>query len=144
MLSVFVDSGVDADVPALAMPINLSVLLNLGQGLAYAGFTASTGEKWEKHDLLNWQWCDFGRCDRTTRDSNLFDYHQQSRFYHARHPFGSPGPGYGGSEAGEGPTKQTSPDTEPWGKDTRSRGATGYSDELFEGAKSQVPPATLD
>ena len=97
-LAIFVDKGIEADTPILALPINLSLLLNLNQGLAYAGFTASTGEKGEKHDLLSWQWCDFGRCDRETRDSNLFDYPQQSQFYTARHDFHRPGMGYGGSQ----------------------------------------------
>eukprot|EP00519_Triparma_laevis_P007949 CAMPEP_0182499654 /NCGR_PEP_ID=MMETSP1321-20130603/7880_1 /TAXON_ID=91990 /ORGANISM="Bolidomonas sp., Strain RCC1657" /LENGTH=452 /DNA_ID=CAMNT_0024703889 /DNA_START=105 /DNA_END=1460 /DNA_ORIENTATION=- len=129
-LAIFVDKGIEADTPILALPINLSLLLNLNQGLAYAGFTASTGEKWEKHDLLSWQWCDFGRCDRETRDSNLFDYHQQSQFYTARHDFNRPGMGYGGSQEEELPTKQSSPDTEPWGRDSNSRTASGYVNEL--------------
>ncbi|GMH60603.1 hypothetical protein TL16_g03087 [Triparma laevis f. inornata] len=141
-LAIFIDEGIENDKPILALPINLSLLLNLNQGLAYAGFTASTGEKWEKHDLLSWQWCDFGRCDRTTRDSNLFDYHQQSQFYSARHDFNRPGPGYGGSEEEELPTKQSSPDTEPWGRNSNSRRAGGYVDELYEKSSSQVLPNT--
>lgn len=42
--------------PILAIPLNLSILLALPQGLAYAGFTGSTGLKWEKHDILSWTW----------------------------------------------------------------------------------------
>jgi len=53
---VFIDDGIEDDVPILAIPLNLSVLLNLSQSLAYVGFTASTGRKWEKHDILSWSW----------------------------------------------------------------------------------------
>ena len=57
-LAVFVDDGIADDKPLLAIPINLSILLHLPESLAYAGFTASTGMKWEKHDILSWHWCD--------------------------------------------------------------------------------------
>ena len=40
--------------PLLAMPINLSVLLKLRDGTAYAGFTASTGRQFQKHDVISW------------------------------------------------------------------------------------------
>ena len=56
-LAVFLDGGIEANEPILAIPLNLSVLLNLPQGLAYVGFTGSTGLKWEKHDILEWKWC---------------------------------------------------------------------------------------
>ena len=142
-LAVFIDSGIDNDVPILAIPINLSVLLNLDQGLAYAGFTGSTGEKWEKHDLLRWQWCDFGSCKASAPDSSLFDYHAQSKFYTARHTYNHPGEGYGGSQQEEAPTRHGSPDTEPWGEDN-SRKAGGFGSGLYSGAANQVPPNTLD
>lgn len=61
-LAVFIDEGVTDNEPILAIPLNLSILLDLPQGLAYAGFTASTGEKWEKHDVIDWHWCDSIDC----------------------------------------------------------------------------------
>ena len=61
-LAVFVDQGINEDRPLLAIPVNLSLLLDLPQSLAYVGFTASTGRKWEKHDILNWKWCHTDGC----------------------------------------------------------------------------------
>jgi hypothetical protein len=61
-LAVFIDEGVESDTPILAIPLNLSVLLDLPQDDAYVGFTASTGLKWEKHDILDWQWCSTELC----------------------------------------------------------------------------------
>ena len=55
-LAVFLDGGIETNEPVLAIPLNLSVVLNLPQGLAYVGFTGSTGLKWEKHDILEWKW----------------------------------------------------------------------------------------
>ncbi len=42
-LVVFLDEGVASGVPLLALPINLSLLLDLPIDKAYVGFTASTG-----------------------------------------------------------------------------------------------------
>ena len=42
-LAVFVDQGIVEDRPLLALPVNLSLLLDLPDSLAYVGFTASTG-----------------------------------------------------------------------------------------------------
>ena len=53
-LAVFVDQGIIEDRPLLAIPINLSLLLDLPDSLAYVGLTASTGRKWQKHDILSW------------------------------------------------------------------------------------------
>jgi len=61
-LAVFIDDGVEKNEPILAIPLNLSVLLDLPQSLAYVGFTASTGSKWENHDILEWHWCDSIDC----------------------------------------------------------------------------------
>lgn len=61
-LAVFVDQGIVEDKPLLAVPVNLSLLLDLPQSLAYVGFTASTGRKWEKHDILSWEWCHSDGC----------------------------------------------------------------------------------
>ena len=55
-LLVYLDEGVLQDEPILAIPLNLSVLLDLPQSLAYAGFTGSTGRRWEKHDIMSWKW----------------------------------------------------------------------------------------
>lgn len=61
-LAVFVDQGIVEDRPLLAIPVNLSLLLHVPDSLAYVGFTASTGRKWEKHDILDWEWCDSAGC----------------------------------------------------------------------------------
>lgn len=61
-LAVFVDQGIPEDRPLLAIPINLSLLLNVSQSLAYVGFTASTGRKWQVHDILDWEWCHSNSC----------------------------------------------------------------------------------
>merc|ERR1711985_166746 len=94
-LLVFIDEGLEKDEPIIAIPINLSVLLQLPQDQAYVRFTASTGLKWEKHDILSWIWCDKIPCDDTKIAE--FDYNQQSRISAAAHyPRYSPGKGYGG------------------------------------------------
>jgi hypothetical protein len=63
-LAVFIDEGVETNSPILAIPLNLSVLLELPQDVAYVGFTASTGLKWQKHDILDWQLCGTEFCDK--------------------------------------------------------------------------------
>jgi hypothetical protein len=57
-LAVFVDQGIVEDRPLLAIPVNLSLLLNLPDSLAYVGFTASTGRKWQKNEIASWEWRD--------------------------------------------------------------------------------------
>lgn len=61
-LAVFVDQGIKEDRPLLAIPVNLSLILNLPDSLAYVGFTASTGRKWQKNEIHRWEWCDSERC----------------------------------------------------------------------------------
>ena len=61
-LAVFVDGGILEDHPILAIPMNLSLLLDVPQSLAYVGFTASTGRRWETHDILSWEWCHSDGC----------------------------------------------------------------------------------
>ena len=61
-LAVFVDQGIVEDRPLFAIPINLSLLLHLPDSLAYVGFTASTGRKWQKNDIHRWEWCNSERC----------------------------------------------------------------------------------
>ncbi len=72
-LAVFVDQGIPEDRPLLTIPLNLSVLLNLRQSLAYVGFTASTGRKWEKHDILSWEWCHTDGCQGDASERIRFE-----------------------------------------------------------------------
>ena len=140
-LVVFVDQGVEDDVPLMAIPINLSVLLDLDQDQAYAGFTASTGLKWEKHDILSWIWCDNFPCDTVAFQG--FDYHQGSMFSAAAHtPRNNPNMGYGGTGDPDGaPTKNMNPNTDPITAD-KQHFATGRHDGLLDDADLQVPPYT--
>ena len=73
-LAVFIDDGIDEDEPILAIPLNLSVLLDLPQSLAYVGFTASTGMKWQNHDILHWHWCDSVECQGDADEAKRFDH----------------------------------------------------------------------
>jgi hypothetical protein len=77
---VFIDEGITNDEPILAIPINLSVLLRLPQDQAFVGFTASTGLKWEKHDILSWIWCDQVPCSKaqvSSFEASSFNYAQK-------------------------------------------------------------------
>ena len=55
-LAVFVDQGIGEDRPLFAIPINLGVVLDLPDSLAFVGFTGSTGRKWQRHQILRWEW----------------------------------------------------------------------------------------
>ncbi|MFA4937343.1 MAG: alpha/beta hydrolase [Patescibacteria group bacterium] len=44
----------DFNSPVLSVPINLGSLLSLDSGKAWVGFTASTGNGYENHDILCW------------------------------------------------------------------------------------------
>jgi hypothetical protein len=69
--------------PVLAIPINLSAVLELREGTAWAGFTASTGRQFQKHDIISWQFCeDYKQCGFNLK--NTFDYHQTDMEYHHR------------------------------------------------------------
>ena len=59
MLTVFYDN---ASQPLIAMPLNLNTVLRLPDNRAHLGFTAATGEAWQKHDLLSWRFCE-GSCE---------------------------------------------------------------------------------
>jgi len=50
-MSVFLD---DFDEKLFSVRVNLNELLNLDQGAAWIGFTASTGAAWENHDIVSW------------------------------------------------------------------------------------------
>ena len=47
-LVIYMDDGIATDTPIMAMPINLSLLLDLPDDKAYVGFTSSTGRFYEK------------------------------------------------------------------------------------------------
>ncbi|MGJ5816749.1 L-type lectin-domain containing protein [Paludibaculum fermentans] len=50
VLFVYLDDG----EPELRVPVDLSTVVD-PQGRAFIGFTASTGEGWENHDILAWK-----------------------------------------------------------------------------------------
>jgi len=58
-LAVYVD---DMAVPLMAMPINLNAALQLPDNRAFVGFTAGTGRAWQKHDVLDWYFCELPGC----------------------------------------------------------------------------------
>ena len=60
-LAVFVDD-MDELSPLLATPINLNTALQLPDDQAYLGFTAATGSAWQKHDVLDWYFCEIPGC----------------------------------------------------------------------------------
>ena len=51
LMRVFVD---DMGDPALTVPMNLGTFLDLEGGTAWVGFTASTGESHQNHEILSW------------------------------------------------------------------------------------------
>lgn len=67
-LAVFVD---DLLTPLISIPLNLSVLLDLPQTMAYIGFTASTGYRFQNHDILKWEWCDTFNCNEDTKNTSV-------------------------------------------------------------------------
>jgi hypothetical protein len=95
MLVIWMDKGIEDDVPLMAIPINLAMTLKLEQGEAFVGFTAATGSFWEKHDLLGWHFCEKEMCETEQHQRAAaimeFDYHLYSRSYLTGH--------YGHSEA---------------------------------------------
>jgi hypothetical protein len=46
--------SLDGASPILSVPVNLETLLNLDNGRAWVGFTASCGGTHEAHDILSW------------------------------------------------------------------------------------------
>lgn len=137
-LVVFVDEGVRNNIPLLAMPINLSLVVQMPSDKAYVGFTSSTGRFYEKHDILQWHWCD----QNCTVPSD-FDLHTYSKFSSVGYQKYTPGPGYGGSaDAIQFPTKNENPKTDPWAVPVEHF-ASKRTRDLFAQAGLQVPPATL-
>ena len=137
-LVVFMDDGIDTDIPLLAMPINLSLVVRMPSDVAFVGFTASTGRFYEKHDILQWQWCE-QNCTTPTG----FDLHTVSKISNVGYQSFRPGSGYGGSaDAVDFPTKNENPQTDPWAQPMQHF-ANARTRDLFSSAELQVPPATL-
>ena len=126
----------------MAMPINLSLLLDLPGDKAYVGFTSSTGRFYEKHDIVAWHFCDQNPCDQGKLE--LFDYHQSSNISSVSRLRSNPqGSGFGGDQNAETfPLSHTSPDTTavemPMEHFSKSR-----PEGLNPQANQQVPPSTL-
>ncbi len=143
-LVVYIDNGIAEDKPLMALPINLSLLLDMPVDKAYVGFTSSTGRFYEKHDILSWLWCDQqdGQpCE--DRVKQQFDYHQQSQFSTSPLRSFTPGDGYGGGDTTEGfPIKNKSPDTDPWTLPLSSVSAA-RNHGLSQQATQQTPPKTI-
>jgi hypothetical protein len=141
-LVVFLDDGIEENVPLLSMPINLSLLLKLPNDKAYVGFTSSTGRFYEKHDIVSWYFCDEQPCEKARKAH--FDYHQRSKnFTSSGLRRYTPGPGYGGGDNTEGfPTKNQNPDTTPW-TFPMQHFSSGRSYGIASDASVQVPPNTL-
>ena len=139
-LVVYMDEGIASDVPLLAMPINLSLLVKMPSDRAYVGFTSSTGRFYEKHDILSWVWCDQEPCDGPELAD--FDMHQTSKFTASGKRRFEPGPGYGGGTTDEGfPTKNQNPDTDAWYV-PREHFSSTRTEGLAPDSNTQVPPDT--
>jgi hypothetical protein len=133
-LVVYVDEGVETGTPLMAMPINLSLLLDLPTDKAFVGFTSSTGRFFAKHDLLSWTFCEQHPCKK---DHLLkFDYHQQSKFSAAS------GYRYEEQQLTSNNGRPEFPDTTPWQK-PMEHFASGRQHGLAPNADAQVPPETL-
>lgn len=139
-LVVYIDDGIESDTPLLALPINLSLVLNLPDDKAFVGFTSSTGRFYAKHDILSWVWCDQEPCDEPTLAE--FDFHQTSRYSSSKTRQFAPGAGYGGGDTHGFPTENKSPNTDPWILPVSSF-STGRNVGLASDAAQQVPPNTL-
>lgn len=140
-LAVFVDDGIANDVPLMALPINLSLLIKMPSDKAYVGFTSSTGRFYEKHDILSWTWCDQEPCSDPEIDG--FDLRKDTqKNYRSKMQFFEPGPGYGGGTTEDGfPSKNQNPETDPWYQE-KEHFSKGRTSGLASDADSQVPPNT--
>ena len=74
MMAVYLDEG----EPSVRAPIDLSTVVD-ASGFAYVGFTASTGNGWENHDILDWS---FTPSDPDV-SSNLFVVQSDIQFLRA-------------------------------------------------------------
>ena len=141
-LLVYLDEGIAKDVPLLALPINLSLVLKMKDDKAYVGFTSSTGRFYEKHDIMSWYWCDQDPCEAVSKEE--FDFHQLSTYNSKVMPrMFVPGDGFGGGYDENGiPTKNQSPDTVAL-SDQMQHFSKSRTTGLYSGADEQVPPNTL-
>lgn len=141
-LVVFMDEGIASNTPLMAMPINLSLLLDLPSDKGFVGFTSSTGRFYEKHDIVSWLFCDEEPCQDA--DVDKFDYHQTSKFFfNSTLRYSPEGPGYGGSGTSDKfPTVHTSPDTTPWEMPLQHLSKSRNHGLTADGG-NQVPTATL-
>eukprot|EP00903_Cladosiphon_okamuranus_P010242 g9699.t2 len=156
-LVVWVDDGVASDEPLLAVPINLSVLLDLAQDQAYVGFTSATGRSWAKHDVLAWYWChnDGGGLEKgqnvsdessdeswdgcgETAGFSAFSYGQSSEYHPdsrlTRQDVELRGGGYGGGGAADDATTVVAGPKGYW--------EAGGGGKWVGDRDQQVPPAT--
>ena len=147
VLVVFMDDGITDNTPMMAMPINLSLLINLPDDKAYVGFTSSTGRFYEKHDILAWHFCDQRPCDQGKKE--IFDYHQESASFPDGLRMYGQGEGYGGDrnslafplEHTFGLGFDTSPLQEDVAHFANARNDKGHW--LADDASAQVPPNTI-
>ena len=140
-LLVFMDDGIENDIPLLSMPINLSILLDMPDDKAYVGFTASTGRYYEKHDIVSWYWCDQEPCEKAGLGD--FHFHHKTNFSTTSLRRFSPGTGYGGSDGSEGfPTHEKSPDTSAW-RVPVEHFSSANNNGLAAEASYQTPPQTF-
>jgi len=140
-LVVWIDDGIASDEPILAMPINLSLVINMPSDKAYVGFTSSTGRFYEKHDILAWTWCDQYPC--SPPDPQIFDRHTVSKFYPVNYQSFTPGPGYGGAVGATSfPIVNENPPTDPWTVPVEHF-SLNRTTGLYQYAALQTPPATL-
>ena len=73
-LTIFMDRSAE---PTLTAPVELSAALQLDRGRAWAGFTAGTGEVWQTHDILSWEYRPL--VDEDTADSFFRRYPAMAR-----------------------------------------------------------------
>ena len=63
-LRIYLSEDGNFDELAMAVPnVRLHEIIDLHEdSKAFIGFTASTGNAWEAHDILEWEFCPFGEC----------------------------------------------------------------------------------
>ena len=141
VLLVFIDDGVEKNTPLLSMPINLSLLLDMPVDNAYVGFTASTGKYFEKHDVLNWYWCDQEPCAKAAEAD--FHFHHESNFSTTNLRRFTSEFGSSGTDGLDGLfTHQEFPDTSPW-LESVEYFSLSDNNGLAEGAAYNIPPQTF-
>jgi len=62
-LRIYISEDQNFDEPALELPnFKIDDYIDLNMNKAIIGFTASTGDAWEAHDILEWSYCPFIGC----------------------------------------------------------------------------------